>query len=239
MDAIQRQFATDQEAASNVKQAKASESAQHSIATLSNDSTHASDFQDYETVRETIGILRAGRLIGEMSVGLSSTLASGHWATKTNETEQVQAQAQLDQTIGNATITAIKPCSVLLWKRDDLRALFFKMPSLAVGWYSIVSHDLVYQLKHQKNDAELEGYKLLLVGVLSAGTVSEKQRHVLQQYRQDKLISDETHAEVLQQMGWSQDDWKRGTKQIAWFEIFFERFRQNSQDETGKNTATT
>lgn len=125
----------------------------------------------YEKRREVIGYIRAGRLVGEMSL-----LTTPSTPTSDFPSDPPLSPRSIPSTYGNATVTTLEAVRVLSWKREDLRNLFFRMPSLAVGWYSIVSSDLVHRLSEARHTSVNNGYKLLLIGCLSEGKLREKQK---------------------------------------------------------------
>jgi len=55
-------------------------------------------------------------------------------------------------------------------------------------------------------------YEALLGGCLSDGIVNALERHSLESYRREHNISDEMHEKIIQQCGWSVQEYKQGTK---------------------------
>ena len=61
------------------------------------------------------------------------------------------------------------------------------LPTLSVGWYTIVSSDLVHRLSEARHLSLFNGYKLLLLGVCAEGRITAKQRSAVDEYRRPQL----------------------------------------------------
>ena len=126
--------------------------------------------------------------------------------------------ASASPSIATATVRCVEPCRVLMWSRDSLRSLFFRFPTLSVGWYAVVSTDLVHRLSESQHLARRNGYKLLLLGICAEGTVTAKQRSAAEEYRRINSIRDEEHYQTLRDLGWTEQEWDRGRKRTGWME---------------------
>ena len=169
----------------------------------------------FERHSSVLGYVRAGRLIGEMCLVSPSSSSSGGELVPEATGATTNSYA-----IAPVSVTTAAPTRVLSWDRRDLQRLFFVLPSLAVGWYSVVSTDLVNRLHAQRASAAAAEYTGLMTGVLSDGTVSERQRLMLASYRAQHEIPPEMHARTLQQLGWSAQDFERGSQQRGWMEAW-------------------
>ena len=213
----------------------------------------------YEIRRETLGYMRSGRLVGEMSL-LTST-APTNVSTK-SQFEPTSAEVKVNAsdaataptaavypssspgpssssllaslpspsellsptlsssaaTVATATVTCLEPCRVLVWRRDALRSLFFRFPSLSVGWHATVSSDLIARLGEARRLSLHNGYKLLLLGICAEGSVTIKQRSAADEYRRLNGISEDDHQRTLADLGWTGGEWDRGTKKQSWME---------------------
>ncbi len=118
---------------------------------------------------------------------------------------------------------------MLTWRKEALQRLFFRLPSLAVGWYSVVSTDLVNRLQAARASAQTTAYRHILLGVLSDGTVSPAQKEMLRAYRAQHGIPQEFHVRTLTDMGWASSDWERGSTQKGWLESLFKPNNQTPQ----------
>ena len=131
----------------------------------------------YEIRRETLGYMRSGRLVGEMSL-LTTTAPTNAAKTQTTadtardasanghasdsaapsngssnrasapsssllsslpSPSELLAPASSSPIVATASVTCVEACRVLVWRREALRSLFFRFPSLSVGWYATVS----------------------------------------------------------------------------------------------------
>ena len=106
----------------------------------------------------------------------------------------------------------------MTWRRDALRSLFFRFPSLSVGWYATVSSDLVARLSEARRLNLHNGYKLLLLGICAEGSVTRKQRSTADEYRRLNGISEEDHQMTLSELGWTTGERLKGTKQLSWMD---------------------
>ena len=233
----------------------------------------------YEVRRETIGYLRSGRLVGEMSL-LTTTAPTAASKARNNDhadgasTNEVAVAAAAgapastsalptasnvqpalalpssspssisgppassllsslpspadllsptavsssSPTIASASVRCVEPCRVLVWRREALRSLFFRFPSLSVGWYATVSSDLIARLSEARHLSLHNGYKLLLLGITAEGSVTAKQRTAADEYRRLNGISSDDHARTLAELGWTEGEWSKGTKKQSWME---------------------
>jgi CRP-like cAMP-binding protein len=172
--------------------------------------------KNYRLEHELIGEVASGSLIGELSVSSSSTA---------------------DQ-IASSTITVTAPTRVLLWEKGTLRALFWKFPILAIGWYSVVSSDLSDRLKQQEKLSSDNAYRYLIMGAISGGNINSLQRTAIERYRIEHHLSEEQHLQALAANGWTKADWLRGTKKVGWLEAISSRITTAStanQQEIGAN----
>lgn len=182
----------------------------------------------FERHSQVLGYVRAGRLIGEMCL-VSPSSATGAEAGMPDAT----AGAANSYAIAPVSVTTAAPTRVLSWDRRALQRLFFVLPSLAVGWYSVVSTDLVNRLHAQRASSAAEKYSHLMTGVLSDGTVSERQRALLASYRAQHEIPPEMHARALQSLGWSAQDFERGSQQRGWMEAWLGSSKASSSGGAG------
>ena len=222
----------------------------------------------YEVRRETIGYMRSGRLVGEMSLlaasaptatekarGSDDTTASGttHQANALDVVDAPRSPssatapaapsasasssqlllsslpspsallsptsiASSSSSVASASVTCVEACRVLVWRRDALRSLFFRFPSLSVGWYATVSSDLIARLSEARHLSLHNGYKLLLLGICAEGSVTRKQRTAADEYRRLNGISEDDHRRTLAELGWTHSEWDKGTKRQSWMD---------------------
>jgi hypothetical protein len=118
----------------------------------------------------------------------------------------------------SATVTAIEPTTVFMWKKSDLKKLFFAHPTLMLGWNSITSNDLLMKLKEQQDFNHFIYYKILLVGILKEDRVTPAEKRAVESYQKQYQISDAMHKQALKEFGWTDKDWERGSKKSSWFE---------------------
>ena len=215
----------------------------------------------YEIRRETIGFMRSGRLVGEMSLltttaptaaskarnndeaatatvdtaaGPANSSTSAASATASSSTSSsasllssLPSPSDLlsptsitssSPTVASASVSCVEPCRVLVWRREALRSLFFRFPSLSVGWHATVSSDLVARLSEARHLSLHNGYKLLLLGICAEGSVTNKQRIAADEYRRLNGISEEDHQRTLSDLGWTESEWQKGTKKQSWMD---------------------
>jgi CRP-like cAMP-binding protein len=192
---------------------------------------------EWQIVRQVIGYLKAGRLIGEMSLLTTQSAASAASSSPSAASLAAPASpssASLSPTIGSATVTCVESCRLLSWRRDDLRSLFFRLPTLSVGWYAIVSSDLVHRLSEARHLSLRNGYKLLLLGCCSEGRVTAKQKAAAEEYRRLNSISDAAHLRCLADIGWTEEDWRRGSQGRSWMEQIAGQARQWSSSSSSR-----
>ena len=227
----------------------------------------------YEIRRETIGYMRSGRLVGEMSLltttaptataktrnrddtettrdsgaALITATAAASSSSSANTSSSVSPAlatasassspsflsslpspsdllsstsiASSSPTIASASVTCVEPCRVLVWRREALRTLFFRFPSLSVGWHAVVSSDLLARLSEARHLSLHTGYRLLLLGICAEGSVTSKQRSAADEYRRLNGISDDDHQRTLTDLGWTTSEWQKGSKkQLSWID---------------------
>ena len=174
----------------------------------------------YEVRKEVIGYMRGGRMVGEMSVLLTSPTQQPQ-TTPTAAALTPLADSSLpphDRRVATATVTCVEAGRVLAWKKDSLRSLFLRFPSLYVGWYAVVSSDLLHRLSESQRLARRNGYKLLLLGICCEQQLTAKQRSAADEYRRIHSIGEEEHVQALRDLGWTPQDWERGSKRLGWME---------------------
>jgi CRP-like cAMP-binding protein len=209
-------------------------------------SSTLSDDGQYEVRKEVIGYMRGGRLVGEMSLLTTaavplappsppivapiavpsiplnpSTSSPASAPTASSSPSDYLAPsfvASSSPSIATATVTCVEKTRVLVWSRDSLRSLFFRFPTLSVGWYAIVSSDLVHRLSEARHLSLYNGYKLLLLGICAEGKITAKQKAAADEYRRLNSITEDDHAKTLRDLGWTKAEWDRGSKKVGWIE---------------------
>ena len=206
--ALERQFGAASQAASEAA-AKQTDAPTQTQTTQSNGIIHSEPIPPsipvFEKHTNVVGYIRDMRLIGEMSM-----VSPG-------------GAGQSDYTVAPVSVTTKEPTRVLSWEKSALQRLFFRLPSLAVGWYAVVSTDLVNRLKQQRSLAHQNSYRALLMGVLADGSVSEHEKAVCAKYRDENDLSLEYHQHALASLGWSLEDWDRGSTQTGWLQNWFKK----------------
>ena len=190
-------------------------------------SSTVSEDGQYEVRREVIGYMRGGRLVGEMSL-LTTAAASPAASSDSAPTSPAEYLApsfiaSASPSVATATVTCVERTRALVWSRERLRSLFFRFPTLSVGWYTIVSSDLVHRLSEARHLSLFNGYKLLLLGVCAEGRITAKQRSAVDEYRRLNSISDDDHVSTLRDIGWTKAEWERGSKRLTWMESLAEQ----------------
>jgi hypothetical protein len=176
----------------------------------------------FERHSSVVGYVRSGRLIGEMCLVAPSVSASSsavHLAS--SPAAAAGALADSSYSIAPASVTTKEATRVLTWPKERLQRLFFRLPSLAVGWYSVVSTDLVNRLQAARASAHTSAYRHILLGVLSDGEVSVAQKELLARYRAQYAVSTEYHTRALQELGWTTADFERGHIHRGWLSNWF------------------
>jgi len=139
---------------------------------------------------------------------------------KHNNNLSSNQSSQASATVGSVTIICASPCRLLMWSRDSLRSLFFRYPSLAIGWYSLTTQDLLHRLTKDSHAKNQQGYKLLLQGLTAEGHITDKQKQIAIQYQQQHSITPQQHIEILRELGWTEADWQRGSSRTSYWETF-------------------
>jgi hypothetical protein len=92
----------------------------------------------------------------------------------------------------------------------------------------------VNRLHAQRASASSTAYTHLLQGVLSGDqALTLNQKNMLAAYRKQHDISDELHHKTLLQIGWTDEDFERGSNHRGWFDSWFSAAdRKREQQET-------
>ncbi|CAE8606709.1 unnamed protein product [Polarella glacialis] len=109
--------------------------------------------------------------------------------------------------------TVISSTSVewIEWSLDDLLELMEKDKAYQASFYSILYGEMKTTVKADHASQEYKHYHSLLSAVLADGVVDQKERDFLHSWRQDHSITEQDHSNILQDLGWCQDGWDRGS----------------------------
>ena len=133
---------------------------------------------------------------GALAVGGMGDSAGG--GSDTNSAATAQAGP-----VGKSDVVAVTPCVLYAWSFVDLEELLAAEPRIAIVVERLISNDL--NKKILQSNKTSSKYRYVLQGALLGGDrgIFKANRQALQQYRLQNNISDDEHAEMLRELGWS------------------------------------
>lgn len=123
--------------------------------------------------------------------------------------------------IGSADVIADEDSVVYSWSHDTLHAILEQYKSLSMVFEHILSVELNLKVTAQTANVAQDGqkkslnrYSLILMGALLKGEVTAQERVALADIRKSSSISDNDHAILLSQLGWTVQEFEGGKKGV-------------------------
>jgi len=107
-------------------------------------------------------------------------------------------------------VVVTKPMSYIEWSFKDLWRFMDEEQSIRTSFHSMLYVELLQNIR-SSSLKQKEQYRSLMEVVLVDGVVHDQERDVLMKFKQKLHISDEEHEEILGELGWSAEAWRRGT----------------------------
>ena len=109
------------------------------------------------------------------------------------------------------------------WNTDELREAMREDKFIESAVYGLLYTELVEGLRRQKSDPESVPqtqeqapadhayvYKLMMQAVLADGLIHPLEKAMLSDFAEKYNISQEHHAAVLHELGWTEEEYKKG-----------------------------
>jgi len=108
-------------------------------------------------------------------------------------------------------LVASKNIEWVEWDREALLSFMKEETAIQASFYSLLYSELIQTLSKDSSSKELEKYQLLLRAVIQDGRVDPRERDFVLAQKEELRISDEEHCKLLVDLGWTKEDWERGS----------------------------
>jgi len=109
------------------------------------------------------------------------------------------------------TIIAETPIEWLEWEVTDLQRLMEKEKAIQASFLSIMYGDIMSRLRHDRTSQRYKTYQALVAAVVADFVVEESERKLLRDHKAHLEISDEEHAKILEELGWTVEGFESGS----------------------------
>lgn len=127
-----------------------------------------------------------------------------------------RTRLQEGETWQNRIVAGPMGCRVLCWPLPLFAFVVSQDDELLVAMERIDEMGLTCQLCAGARRMAVEGYQELLESAIWDGRISPEERVALARYRARYAIPEADHMELLQELGWSLEDFEAGTRR-TWF----------------------
>mmetsp|Transcript_3731 Transcript_3731/g.7392 ORF Transcript_3731/g.7392 Transcript_3731/m.7392 type:complete len:666 (-) Transcript_3731:350-2347(-) len=112
------------------------------------------------------------------------------------------------------------PCDVVAtsqvewieWTLSDLQELMEAEPAICASLYSLLYKELHRSVSVTDISKRLDQYRGFLAAVLVDDHLNETERKFIEDHRDRLSVSDQEHAVMLAEQGWTLQDWKQGRR---------------------------
>eukprot|EP01004_Peranema_trichophorum_P003719 NODE_2692_length_1516_cov_52.773869_g2318_i0.p1 GENE.NODE_2692_length_1516_cov_52.773869_g2318_i0~~NODE_2692_length_1516_cov_52.773869_g2318_i0.p1 ORF type:complete len:444 (+),score=85.40 NODE_2692_length_1516_cov_52.773869_g2318_i0:78-1334(+) len=118
-----------------------------------------------------------------------------------------------------ANVVAAEPTVFVDWEISDLKEIMSEDKALEAAIFSTLYVNLIDSLRHPepvaKNNTSqscMEQYKALLSAAIKEGHPHPLEKRMIREYETENKIDKSQRAAILQQLGWSLEEWEDGAK---------------------------
>lgn len=112
-------------------------------------------------------------------------------------------------------VVSDESCVVYTWEFEDLQRLIVMQPSLGIVFERCLYLDINQKMSERANieqRSRRRAYEDLIAWAVSDGRVGDKEKSLLVEFRAKNSISTQDHEQLLASLGWTPEDFERGSK---------------------------
>jgi len=113
----------------------------------------------------------------------------------------------------NKEVVAAGPTLWIEWDFEKLKNVMEEDKHVHAAFNAFLYGELRSDFKRSKQETRRENYMAMLSAIVADGVVDEKERIFLAQSSRKFNIGEEEHASMLEELGWTLEDWERGAVQ--------------------------